>query len=121
MALAQSVDHDRIPESKLRREEISRDLNAWLGNGRSLLLPTTPTLAPRLGMDPRRDGANADYYPRTLSQTALAGLAGLPEVSMPLLEIGGLPMGLSLIGGKNQDRALLTLTRKMAEMPVSRQ
>ena len=72
-------------------------------------------------MDPRRDGANADYYPRTLSQTALAGLAGLPEVSMPLLEISGLPMGLSLIGEKNQDRTLLALTREMAQMGVFRQ
>ena len=113
MDLARTFDRDRIPGAKLRREDITNALNTGLGNTRILLLPTTPTLAPRLGMDPRRDGANAEYYPRTLSQTALAGLPGLPEVSMPLLEISGVPMGVSLIGGEKQDRALLALAREV--------
>ena len=43
------------------------------------------------------------------SVTAIAGLCGLPEVTIPAGRVGGAPVGLSLVGAPGSDRALLGL------------
>ena len=45
--------------------------------------------------------------------TAIAGIAGLPQISLPLLHDGRGPVGLSLIGPAGSDRALLALARAL--------
>ena len=45
--------------------------------------------------------------PRCLTLNALAGLAGVPEVVMPLAELGGAPLALGLLASRGQDAALL--------------
>ena len=49
------------------------------------------------------------YYPRTLSLTAIAGLTRLPQVTLPLGNVGGVPVGLSLVAGYGRDPFLLAL------------
>ncbi len=39
----------------------------------------------------------------------IAGLAGLPQISLPLMTVDGCPVGLSLIGPPGRDRALIAL------------
>ena len=112
MELARTVDRTLLPLANAHRVDITNGLTRWLGDTRMLIYPTTPFCAPPLGMNPRRDGANAEYYPRTLSQTAIAGLAGLPEVSMPLLAVNGVPMGISLLGGRGRDTAVLAMATR---------
>jgi amidase len=41
--------------------------------------------------------------------TAIAGFCGLPEVTLPVGSVSGAPVGLSLVAGQGQDRALLAL------------
>ena len=43
----------------------------------------------------------------------IAGLAGLPQISLPLATIDGLPLGLSLVGPPGADRQLLALSRTL--------
>jgi amidase len=50
----------------------------------------------------------------SLRVTAIAGLAGLPEVTLPAATVDGLPVGLSLVSGAGSDKALLALARKAA-------
>jgi amidase len=50
----------------------------------------------------------------TLCVTAIAGLAGLPEVTLPAGTVAGVPVGLSLVGGLGCDRALLGLAKRAA-------
>ena len=38
----------------------------------------------------------------------IAGLAGLPQVTLPVIGEDGLPLGLSVIGGYGQDLRLLS-------------
>ena len=52
---------------------------------------------------------------RALSILCIAGLSGLPQISMPLAEFDGCPLGLSLIGPRGSDRALMTLALKIAQ------
>jgi amidase len=52
---------------------------------------------------------------RTLSITCIAGLARLPQVSIPLRTASGLPMGVSLLGAPGSDRALVALARRIGD------
>ncbi|UUX95940.1 amidase [Aquabacterium sp. J223] len=86
---------------------LAEAVKALVADGSVLCLPTTPTTAPRVD----DDGAHLDRVrQRTLSMTAIAGLAGLPQVSLPLLRgDDGAPAGLSLIGPAGSDAQLLAL------------
>jgi Asp-tRNA(Asn)/Glu-tRNA(Gln) amidotransferase A subunit family amidase len=42
---------------------------------------------------------------RVITLTAIAGLAGAPQASLPLGRIGGLPVGLSLFGARQRREA----------------
>ena len=51
---------------------------------------------------------------RNLQLTCIAGLAGLPQVSVPAGRIDGGPVGFGLIGPRGSDRALLDLAVAVA-------
>ena len=57
------------------------------------------------------EGVNAQSFrDRTLSLTCIARLARLPQVNLPAeTRVNGCPVGLSLIGPRGSDRALLAL------------
>lgn len=75
---------------------------------RVLVLPAAPTAAPRLGAD------LAPVREATLALTCVAGVAGLPAVTLPLTAADGLPCGVSLVGPAGSDRALLALATRLA-------
>jgi amidase len=99
------IDRTRVGESIRLREHYSRCLNAALADGRILCMPTTPTIAPLKGS--KAYDRSSDYYARTLSLTAIAGVARLPQVTMPLGTVGGVPIGLSLLAARGEDERLL--------------
>jgi amidase len=51
---------------------------------------------------------------RIILLTGIAGLTGLPQVSLPLADHEGVPVGLSLIGWRGSDPVLLALARALA-------
>lgn len=79
-----------------------------------ILLPTVPHAAPKIGC-----GHSPDAIGKIISLTCLASLLGLPQLQMPLLATPqGEPLGLSVIGKKNDDRLLLSFGEQLeAEMP----
>ena len=116
LALTRQLDRRRIGAAVARRERIHRRLRRFLGPHDLLCLPTTPALAPRLAeADPDRStqgsGSGSTYYPRTLSLTSVAGLGRLPQVSLPMAEVSGVPLGLSLLAAHGQDGFLLDVVR----------
>jgi amidase len=68
------------------------------------VLPTTPRIALRKDAQPSEF---ADFYPRALTLTSIAGHTGLPQISIPAGEVAGCPVGLSIVGSGDHDRALL--------------
>jgi amidase len=46
-----------------------------------------------------------------MSLLSIAGLGGLPQISLPLATLEGCPLGLSLVGRRGTDEQLLKLSR----------
>lgn len=83
---------------------IRQRMEALLADDAILVIPTAPGPAPRLNLQ----GEKAEKHrAKTMQLTCIAGLAGLPQITMPLAEADGLPVGLSFIAGPNQDKRLL--------------
>jgi amidase len=96
------------------RVEIAGRLHALVRPGTLIVLPTTPTLPPARDIP---DGASfAAFRNQTLGHTCLAGHAGLPQISIPATEAAGCPIGLSFIGWKGGDEALLDLAVNLAPL-----
>jgi amidase len=112
--LTRRLDRRRVAEAARRREGAYRRLRGFLGPDGLLCLPTTPALAPRKGEDLPRSSGGAGYYSRALALTSVAGIGRLPEVSLPLADVGGVPVGLSLLAGPGQDALLLGAVMSLA-------
>jgi amidase len=113
--LVKSIDREMIVKATRQREIYFSLLKEFLGPNDLLCIPTAPMLAPikgTLGVD-RTVG---DYYPRTLSMTAIAGLGRLPQVTLPMGNIAGVPVGLSLLAGQGRDAFLLAAVQSIVSM-----
>lgn len=113
--LVNQLDHRRIANAVQRREQYFRSLHEFLGPDDLLCIPTTPALAPRKGDPPKRSSSGSGYYPRTLSLTSVAGMGRLPQVSLPIADADGVPVGLSLLARHGQDSFLLRVAETLEE------
>ncbi len=105
------TDAERAAATLMRIEARAR-LRELLPHGTVLCLPTTPFPAPRKGLpqsvlNPLRD--------RISCLTSHGGLTGVPQVSLPGAMADGLPVGLSIIGGRGADLDLLAVALRMEE------
>ncbi len=95
-----------------RRTAFSGRMTGLLQDAGVLLLPTAPDIAPLRGLE---GPASQSFRDRALSLTCIAGLARLPQVSLPAeARVNGCPVGLSLIGPRGSDRALLALAAQLS-------
>ena len=104
------------------REEIRAHVDGRIGKS-VIVLPTAPTVAPLLGTP----SSNLDELRRrTISLCSIASLCGLPQISLPLAMVkvdnggqdGGAPVGVSLLGPRGSDEALLAAAQEIV-MPYS--
>jgi amidase len=118
--LMKQLDRCRVAEALQRREQYFQSLHEFLGPDDLLCIPTTPALAPLKGDPPRRSSSGTGYYPRTLSLTSVAGMGRLPQVSLPVADAGGVPVGLSLLARHGQDSFLLQVAKNVGQEYVCR-
>jgi amidase len=111
--LMNHFDRRRVAEAVQRREQYFRSLHQFLGPDDLLCIPTTPALAPRKGDPTRRSPSGSGYYARTLSLTSIAGMGRLPQVSLPIADADGVPVGLSLVARHGQDSLLLEVAKSV--------
>jgi amidase len=76
-----------------------------------LVLPTLPGIAPLLNT---RNSQMDDFRARAMSLLCIAGLARLPQISLPLATLNGCPLGLSLVAARNGDTLLLETASRIA-------
>ncbi|MFD2180550.1 amidase [Rhodoplanes azumiensis] len=79
--------------------------------GTVLALPTVPCVAPRA--DAPQELLES-FRVRVMRLTCTAGMAGLPQVTIPVGTLEGCPVGLSFIGWAGGDEALLDLAVRLA-------
>ncbi|MBR0849116.1 amidase [Bradyrhizobium diazoefficiens] len=110
------ADDGRIPSEDLAaagtfREGTVRRLHGLLDGRRMLCLPTSPILP--IARNARLSEMRAAVH-RIVDLTAIAGLTGLPQVNLPVATSGLIPVGLSLIGWRGGDAALVAAARTLA-------
>ena len=105
-ASAKMVNRATADRALSRMDSIRSHVRAVVQQGTVLMMPTAPALAPLLTSSP----AELDVYrTRVMSFTCIAGLGGLPQISIPAGSADGVPIGVSLIGWPGADETLLEL------------
>ena len=107
---AQTVASEDITRARTRREEITRRMAEMLAERTVLALPSAPGIALLRNSPPK---VLDDLRARALPILCIAGLARLPQVSLPLAELDGCPLGLSLIAASGNDTLLLGLAGRL--------
>lgn len=108
-----STDERARSEAESRRQAVVTHLAKLLEDGTWVVLPTAPGAAPRRGLS---DDEVEAYTGRALTLSALASLAGLPQLSLPLARAEGAPLGVSLLGPPGADRALLLASARATRL-----
>jgi amidase len=111
-AAAKATDPAKADDARRFRDAFRQRLHAVLAGGAVFAYPTSPIPAPRLDTPPETQQAVRE---RTMGVTAIAGLGGLCEISIPAGRADGAPVGLSLVAAPGRDRALLALAERVAE------
>jgi amidase len=113
MDFAASVTTERADQSRAIIADARAHILANLPPGTIMALPTAPSIAPLLATT---GDALESFRVRTMRLTCIAGLAGLPQINIPVGTVSGCPAGLSLIGWPGADEVLLNLACRLAHL-----
>ena len=108
---AARVTEQQMQAARARRSGIVGRIHGLFGDGAVLCLPTSPRVAPLA--DTPQDELEDRIRSQAMSLLCIAGLAGLPQVSLPLATLEGLPLGFSLVGPWGADIQLLELAQRL--------
>ena len=114
---AATITPAQIAAAATRRRAITAHVETLLGDDGVICLPTSPRAAPLRGTPV--DQVEVEYRNQAMRLLCIAGLTGLPQITLPVATIGWLPLGMSLIGTRSSDRALIALARRILSNRVS--
>jgi amidase len=109
-AYSKGVSQKELHASQVIREQFTHEISALLGRDGVLILPTMADIAPRLS---ESETDLESYRNRSLNLLCLSGLSRLPQLSMPLAERLGAPLGLSILGPSGTDRSLVRMAEEL--------
>ncbi len=109
-AWSRAVTDEQFADATRLREKFRRQLTDLLGDDGILVLPSMPDIAP---LRDESDAALEAYRAQAVQMLSLAGLAGFPQVSLPLGSRLGAPLGLSLLGPAGSDLGLARLVQRI--------
>jgi len=114
VAWASTITADQRDDALAVRSAAAAHVESLLPAGTMMVFPTAPGPAPLKGQS--AESLEAFRY-RALQLTSVAGLAGLPQINLPLGQVEGddgpPPVGLSIMGGKGSDEALLMIAKTL--------
>ncbi len=106
-AMARSVTDAQVNAAQAGRAAIIARMDEIYADGvTAVCLPSTVGPAPPVG---QRVSERHALRLRNSALTSIAGNTGRPQISLPLAEVDGLPVGLSLLGEYGADERLLEL------------
>jgi amidase len=104
---------EREAETARREQMRAREqVREMASPGTILVLPTAPSIAPLIDASTE---ALDSFRSRVMRLTSIAGLSGLPQITLPAGTIDGCPVGLSFIAWSGGDEALLDLAFGLAK------
>ena len=112
MAFAATVTDAQAEASREVVAQARARIRAIVPPGTVMALPTAPCIAPPVD---QTGAALESFRVRVMRLTCMAGLAGLPQVSVPAGTVAGCPAGLSFIAWLGGDEALLDLACRLAK------
>lgn len=111
IAFSSQVTQTEADEARKVHARAREHIRGMVPRGTILTLPTSPCIAPQIDL-----GASdlETVRVRIMRLTCIAGLSGLPQVSIPIGTVQSCPIGLSFIGWAGGDEALLNLAVKLS-------
>ena len=106
----ETISEQEVDDAKKQQVAFQEYINSLFVTVDVLLIPTTPGIAPRCDAD---EETLANDRNALLALTSIAGLAELPQIHMPLFTLQNAPCGLSLVGKKGSDLALIKLAKAL--------
>jgi amidase len=110
-AFSRGVTDAQVGKARAFATAFQAHLKKLLGTDGVLVMPTMPDIAP-LRSD--SEACLEDYRNQAIRMLCLAGLAGCPQLSLPLAQRDGAPLGISLLGPAGCDRSLVALAERIA-------
>ena len=108
-AWTRTIARAEVERMRPQREAVAAHMDALLGDDAVLCLPTAPGVAPKLATPaPELERFRA----RAFGLLSIAGLARLPQMSLPLGSLHDCPLGVSLIAPRGRDAGLLAFVAK---------
>jgi amidase len=113
MEIAARISNDQVVAARYVTADATRRMHELAVPGTVLALPTAPSIAPPLAT-PADDLES--FRVRVMRLVCMASISGLPQVTIPAGTADGAPVGLSFIGWRGGDEALLSLATAMAPL-----
>lgn len=111
--IAASITEEQAAEARSRRREIIGEIEAAIMPGDVVCLPTTPRSAPLRGS--HLTEVEVVQRQQAMALLCTAGLGGLPQISLPVADVAGAPVGLSIIARRGADIDLLGLAADICD------
>jgi amidase len=113
---ASAISDAEVEAAQEARQAIITRMTSVLADGAIVCLPTTPTPAP---LRQERLSRHDILRPHISTLTCLAGTTGTPQINLPLADVEGLPVGLSLLAARGSDEKLIAFAREVAHAFMS--
>jgi amidase len=111
MAYAATISEDAAAAARKAFAAIRAEIRAPIQPGTIAALPSVPCIAPKVDATPEQLDA---FRGRAMALTSIAGIGGLPQITIPIGILDNCPIGLSLIGWAGADETLLDLAVALA-------
>ncbi|MCC8397504.1 amidase [Paraburkholderia sp. MMS20-SJTR3] len=108
-ARLKSLDDAEVARCRALRETLAERAQS-IAHDALIVLPTTPRALLAKDEAPQRLDA---FYRDALTMDSVAAMAGLPQVTVPVLSDASRPLALSFIGPRHSDRALIARVREL--------
>ncbi len=110
MDKASTMQEEEMRAATRKKIIIEQNITNLLDDNELIVLPTAVQGAPPL--DSSQEELNQNRL-RNMQLTCIAGLGGLPQLTIPFIEVNGCPIGLSFMANRGQDLRLLALGEEL--------
>ena len=113
MEIAARISDDQVSAARDVTAQATQRMHDLTVPGTVLALPTAPSIAPPLATPANK---LESFRVRVMRLVCMASISGLPQVTIPAGTADGAPVGLSFLGWRGSDEALLSLATGMAPL-----